>query len=232
MRVRISWTALALLVLAGCSTKYAAVTPELQAGFLADLQAGKPNLDCGEGCALTWGQRASTIHAVDQAERWQELATDVMQIGFGNDLAYYYLGQAAQGLGYHQAAIAYYSRSLALATGQNPLVKCSAGTIGAQNDPCQGVNLVSDIPVLIQASRDAMAQQEQAAQAAQAASPPVHHHHHHVPAGTAAPSTTPAQPADAAASPAAQPPAATTAAPAPAPAPAAPGLLLPPPPTQ
>ena len=236
MRATSWWPALALLVVAGCSTKYQAVTPELQASFLADLQAGKLNLDCGEGCALTWGQRAAAIHAVDLGERWQELATDVMQIGFGNDLAYYYLGQAAQGLGYHQAAIGYYSQSLALATGQNPLVKCTPGAIQVQgNDPCQGVNLVSDIPVLIQASRDAIVQQQQADAAAQAPPPPVRHHHHK-PASTATAAAAPAQPS-AASAPAGPSVAAVPADPAPAAAspPAAapaPGLLLPPPPSQ
>ncbi len=236
MRATSWWPVLAFLAVSGCSTKYQAVTPELQATFLADLQAGKLNLDCGEGCALTWGQRAATIHAVDLGERWQELATDVMQIGFGSDLAYYYLGQAAQGLGYHQAAIAYYSQSLALATGQNPLVKCTPGALQVQagSDPCQGVNLVSDIPVLVQASRDAIAQQQQAdaaAQAAQSAPPPVHHHHRRPPASTPTGSTAtataaPTQPDAAASAPAAASGTAAT------PAAPQPGLLLPPPPSQ
>src|SRR5271167_3974598 len=32
---------LAMLMLGGCSNKYGAITPELQAGMMADLQAGK-----------------------------------------------------------------------------------------------------------------------------------------------------------------------------------------------
>jgi hypothetical protein len=40
--------------------------------------------------------------------RWQELALFVMQIGFMDDLTYYYLGRAAQELGYLQAAQRYY----------------------------------------------------------------------------------------------------------------------------
>jgi len=82
----------------------------------------------------------------------------VMQIGYGNDLAYYYLGQAAQGLGYHQAAIAYYNNALAIATGADPLMKCETAQ-GEGNDPCQGVDIAGSIPVLVQASRDALAQQ-------------------------------------------------------------------------
>jgi len=170
-----------LLILAGCANKYGAVTPELQASFMSDLKAGKMNLDCGAGCSFTWISQAPSIHALDIAEKWPDLAVRVMQIGYGSDLAYYYLGQAAQGLNYQQAAIGYYSTSLALATGPNPLLKCSAGQ-GAGGDPCQGVDLVGSIPVLVQASRDAIAQQI----AAQDAPAPVKHHHHHTPAASTA----------------------------------------------
>jgi hypothetical protein len=102
-----------------------------------------------------------------------------MQIGYGSDLAYYYLGQSAQGLAYHPAAIAYYSQSLALATGMNPMTKCSAGASDG-NDPCQGVDLIASIPVLIKASQDVLDQQAAAA----AASHRVVHHHHKKPASS------------------------------------------------
>jgi hypothetical protein len=161
--------AVSAVMVAGCAAKYDAITPEVQAGMMSDLRAGKMNLDCGEKCMLTWMAQAPSIHALDLSERWNDLAVRVMQIGFGNDLAYYYLGQSAQGLGYHPAAITYYSQSLALATGMNPLTKCTAAQ-GAGNDPCQGVDIVSSIPVLIKASQDAMNEQQQA-------SAPVHHHH-------------------------------------------------------
>ena len=167
-----------LLAVSACSTKYETMTPQLQASMLADLQAGKLNLDCGVGCSLSWATQVNRLHALDIAEQWNDLATGVMQIGYGSDLAYYYLGQAAQGLGDQQAALVYYGYALGLATGQNGLLKCEAART-AGNDACQGVDLASSIPVLMQASRDAIAQQQQAEAEAQAASaaPPVHHHH-------------------------------------------------------
>jgi hypothetical protein len=127
---------------------------------------------------LTWLAQVPSIHQLDLQESWTPLADRVMQIGYGNDLAYYYLGQAAQGLGYHRAAISYYDTSLALATGPNPLLKCG----GLQNDlqNCQGVDLVSNIPVLVKASNDVLAQQQAEAEAEAAASEtpaPVHHKH-------------------------------------------------------
>jgi hypothetical protein len=143
--------------LSGCANKFDTVTPELQASMLADLRAGRLSLDCGQKCSFTWLAQASSIHAIDLAENWTDLAVRVMQIGYGNDIAYYYLGQAAQGLGYHKAAIAYYNYAFGLANGADPLLRCESAQ-GEGNDPCQGVDIAGSIPVLIQASRDALAQ--------------------------------------------------------------------------
>lgn len=165
-----------LLALAGCANKFEAITPEIQASMLADLKAGKLNLDCGIKCDFTWIAQASSVHAYDVAEHWDDLAVHVMQIGYGNDLAYYYLGQAAQGLGYHQAAIGYYNYALALNGGQNALLQCASGRTES-NDPCQGVDIAGSIPVLVQASRDALAQQVAAEEARSRPQPVVHHHH-------------------------------------------------------
>jgi hypothetical protein len=166
------------LVLGGCENKYAALTPELQVTFADDLKSGKQTLDCGQKCLLTWLAQVPAIHQLDLSESWTPLADRVMQIGYGNDLAYYYLGQAAQGLGYHQAAISYYNTSLAIATGPDPLNKCGGLQGNLQN--CQGVDLVASIPVLVKASNDVLAQQAADAAAAAASEtppPPVVHHH-------------------------------------------------------
>jgi hypothetical protein len=172
---RFSWAVAgslaAAMLLAGCESKVATLTPEVQAGMLKDLQSGKLALDCGMKCSFTFINRAAQLQALDIAERWNDLAEQTMQIGFGNDLAYYYLGQSAQGLGYHQAAIDYYNYSYALAQGTDSSLRCEG------QDSCQGVDIANSIPVLVQASKQALAQQE-AAEAAAAAPPPVVHHHH------------------------------------------------------
>ncbi len=160
-------------MLAGCANKYDAITPELQASMMSDLRAGKLNLDCGLKCKLTWESQAPSVHALDIAERWPELAVRVMQIGYGSDLAYYYLGQSAQGLQYHEAAIGYYNYAGAIASGTDPLLRCEDPT----NNSCQGVDIIASIPVLVAASRDAIAARQAEEQAA-AAPAPVHHHHH------------------------------------------------------
>jgi uncharacterized membrane protein YgcG len=165
-----------LLMLASCSNKYDTITPEIQAKMMGDLQAGNLTLDCGPKCGFTWLAQKPQIHQLDLAEKWQDLAIKVQQIGYGSDLAYYYMGQAAQGLGYHQAAITYYTTSLGISTGADPLLRCEAGQ-NQNGDPCEGVDLVSSIPVLIQASRDALAQQAAATAAANAPAPTYHHRH-------------------------------------------------------
>lgn len=137
---------------AGCATKYVTVTPEIHSQMMEDLKAGNLTLDCGVQCLLSWNQALPNLAALDTAENWQELAVGVMKIGYRQDLAYYYLGQAAQGLGYHEAAIKYYRYAGALANDPDPTVRCG-------QDSCEGVNLAVSLPVLIQASQNALAQQ-------------------------------------------------------------------------
>lgn len=187
-------SALAVIAaLAGCSSQVQTLTPEVEASMMANLQAGRQTLTCTFNCLLTWTTQASSIHGLDLAEQWPDLTYRVMQIGFGGDLAYYYLGQAAQGLGYHRAAINYYQYSLALALGSNSLLKCTAGQ-NATNDPCQGVDLVHAEPQLIAASQAVLTQQA-AAEAEADAPTPVHHHHHRTAGFVTPPTATPAAPA-------------------------------------
>ena len=48
----------------------------------------------------------------DAAARWPELAATVLQANYEDDLSLYYLGRAAEGLGYPGAAASYYRQSL------------------------------------------------------------------------------------------------------------------------
>jgi len=144
------------ILFSGCATQVETMTPEVQARMREDLKAGNLTLDCNIKCVLSWNQHSAAIHAMDVAEQWDALYVKVMQIGYREDLAYYYLGQAAQGLGYHHAAIKYYKYALALATGQSAGDKCNARNTG-MGDPCQGVDIAAVAPVLIKASEDILA---------------------------------------------------------------------------
>ena len=66
-------------------------------------------LDCSmTECGLGWMQNQQKAALLEATGNWQELALFVMRIGFMDDLTYYYLGRAAQQLGYMQAAQRYY----------------------------------------------------------------------------------------------------------------------------
>lgn len=127
-----------MLCLASCAGRRAMPATSAQAATIAALQAGDIHLPCGRGCAAQWKQQAPALRQLDAEEKWEELAARVRDIGYGSDVAFYYLGQCAQGLGFHQAAIGYYTRALAVAGGN------------------AGRGLLNAVPVLIQASRDAL----------------------------------------------------------------------------
>ena len=97
---------LTVAAMTGCTMKNANVPPD---ELMRQFQAGQPMLDCSmEECGLGWMQNRQTAELLEATGRWQELALLVMQIGFMDDLTYYYLGRAAENLGYLQAAQRYY----------------------------------------------------------------------------------------------------------------------------
>ena len=75
----------------------------------ADFLAGQIRLDCELSCSGAWGTNKQRVYEIFSAERWTLLADEVMRIGFANDLTYFYLGRAAEGLGKPEAAKNYYA---------------------------------------------------------------------------------------------------------------------------
>ncbi len=150
--------------------KYPSLTEEVSKRIMEDLKNGTMDLDCLNLCAGSFIRKQPDLYALDLAENWTELALDVGRIGYKIDLGYYYLGQAAQGLGYHHAAIKYYATSAAMAAGNVARFQCAAeGSLGdlvapsilagVQPGPaggCAGIDIPSVVPVLIKASRDAL----------------------------------------------------------------------------
>jgi hypothetical protein len=114
---------LTALLLSSCGTpKYATMTPDLRMQFDDNLKAGVLNLTCDEmSCDFSWIENDRKMARLFNSERWQELAETVMQIGFPKDLAYYYLGRAAEGQGYNDAALIYYQQCLNVYSDQRPL---------------------------------------------------------------------------------------------------------------
>jgi len=134
-------------ILALCFLGLAACAPmqtnnsDLREKTLSALRSGTISLDCGVPCAWAWVNEKDRIRAFDAAGDWEELALRVAQVGYQKDLAYYYLGRAAEGLGYREAALAYYRDSYTLATGSKPGPQCRQVAGG-----CMGVDLLAVLP--------------------------------------------------------------------------------------
>lgn len=103
--------ALGSLVLAGCAEQPAAINP---AEAMALLRTGRPALRCRESCLAEWQQAQPQAAQLAAGGRSQELAVLVMRIGYQDDLSLYYLGRAAEGMGYRGAATSYYRQSMQL----------------------------------------------------------------------------------------------------------------------
>jgi hypothetical protein len=102
---------------------------------------------------------------------WAGLGTLVMQIGWQDDLSYFYLGRAAEGMGAYQASRKYYQIAVALA-------EMDAACHSVLYNNCDGFSFPTDIYPRLQFVEAAIAQSEAAA-----ASPP--------PIASAAPPETP-----------------------------------------
>ena len=102
---------LACLVPAGCADQRATITP---AQSLALLPTGRPVLSCREACLAEWQRAQPQAAQLDAGRRSQELAALVMRVGYQDDLSLYYLGRAAEGMGYRAAAASYYRQSTQL----------------------------------------------------------------------------------------------------------------------
>jgi len=138
-----------VLFLSACSPKYTTMTPELHSQLTSDLKSGKLNLNCQFECDWSWLGNFKEMIALHNASQWEPLAVLVMQVGHEKDIAYYFLGRAAEGLGYKQAAITYYQRSSELSGDPVSLHHCRSLENG-----CGGVDITSVIPSRLAAIQD------------------------------------------------------------------------------
>jgi hypothetical protein len=118
--------AAATATLAACTMKNATVPPEQ---LLSELQAGQPMLDCRADCSFAWASNRQQAAVLDATGQWQQLALLVMQVGYMDDLTYYYLGHAAENLGYLQPAEKYYRIAEQISVTN---MSCSQGEADAQ----------------------------------------------------------------------------------------------------
>jgi len=104
---RYGFSAAVALILAGCQ----APAPLNSAQAISLLATGQPVLKCTNACLVAWQRTQPEAARLNAAARWPELATLLLNVGYRDDLSLYYLGRAAEGLGYKSAADSYYGQS-------------------------------------------------------------------------------------------------------------------------
>lgn len=80
--------------------------------FTKDFSAGNVRLTCTLACAGTAGANRSKLTQLYTQGNWSDLAREVARVGYENEREYFYLGIAAQQLGYKSAAKTYYNLAL------------------------------------------------------------------------------------------------------------------------
>lgn len=98
------------------------------------FKQGEAVLEC-ESCALKFGNRQDKLKSLYDSRAWELLARQVLETGYSQDIAWYYLGAAAEGLGLTAPARRYYQQAAGLAR--------QAGTHckGTFRDLCNGIVL-------------------------------------------------------------------------------------------
>jgi hypothetical protein len=98
-------------LLAACAEQHNGVNPE---NGLVLMQTGAPVLSCRDACLADWKREQPQAQQLYAAGQWRDLATLVIRVGYQDDLSLYYLGRAAEGLGFAAGAGAYYGQSTTL----------------------------------------------------------------------------------------------------------------------
>jgi len=122
---------------------------------------GFARLECQTSCAGSWGAQRQELKGLHDAGLWTDLATKVLKVGFRSDQTYYYLGKAAEGLGYTTAAEIYYRLSI---TSTNSIGHKCDGVI----NNCDGLVFPQDaesrLQVVLQTKKEASRQEAALAQ--------------------------------------------------------------------
>lgn len=78
------------------------------------FQQGSIELTCNTECAAPFLLKRSSLKESHDNKSWRVLAMDTIKVGYRFDLSYYYLGTAAKGLGFDNAAKKYFEDALKL----------------------------------------------------------------------------------------------------------------------
>ena len=135
-------TAGLLCVAGGCNVvPVGFADPAAKTDALRAFRAGQAEMQCGRGleCAVYWSEARPAASRLVLAERWEDVADVVLRAGYEQDLTWFYLGLAAEGVGQPQAARTYYDNAVRRSlygSGQS----CRATGMGH----CDGIRLPED----------------------------------------------------------------------------------------
>lgn len=136
-----------LLLLTGCSiVAVGHQDPAAKAEAMAAFRAGGAGFTCGQGlqCAVKWSAAKPAANRLMLGERWEDVADVVLGAGYEQDLTWFYLGIAAEGLGNPAAARAYYDNSI-----RRSLYGAGYSCTAAGMMSCDGVRLPDDAKALL-----------------------------------------------------------------------------------
>ena len=97
-------------MLAGCATPEPRPTVSVDK-TMEYLSGGQMLLRCREPCLAGWRAAQPQAQSLAAAAKWRELVSLLVGVGYQDDLSLYYLGEAAEGLGFPVAAATYYRQS-------------------------------------------------------------------------------------------------------------------------
>ena len=131
---------LAIMLVAGCSARLDSMSYEQQRDIMPAFQQGRTVLGCRLACTWPWISRRQSLSRLAFYGQWNELARQVSEIGYQEDLGYYWLGRAAEAQGYYPAALRYYTVANAMTRAPDPAVHC----INVGRERCFGINIAAD----------------------------------------------------------------------------------------
>lgn len=100
------------LLLAGCASTSVDTKDQATVARFDAFKSGNITLPMGTIEAAEWTINRQNAYDMLAAGHWRGLADLVQRKGINNDLAWYYLGRAAEGMGETELARTYYQRSL------------------------------------------------------------------------------------------------------------------------
>jgi hypothetical protein len=146
--VRVAAILAFLFVLAGCGT--VTIDESNAAGIFDRFAKGDLQLDVGIGKVANNTRYGDQMYEAADKQDWARLAKVVIQANAGDDIGYYYLGLAAEGLGYLKAARIYYRHSIEASGDSRMPTKCMPEDPGMYtshfyyNSVCAGIVLPRD----------------------------------------------------------------------------------------